>query len=78
MKLRLKDIRTDNDLYQKHVAEYLHCNQQTYSRYETGKAEPPLQVMERLSIFYNTSVDYLMGLTDNKEPYPKYEVEASN
>lgn len=71
MKLRLKDIRTDSDLYQKDIAAYLHCKQQTYSRYETGEVQPPLEVMEKLSIYYNTSVDYLMGITDEKTPYRK-------
>lgn len=68
MRLRLRD---DSDLYQRHIAEYLNCRQQTYSRYETGEVEPPLQVMEKLALYYNTSVDYLMGLTDKKEPYIK-------
>lgn len=71
MKLRLKDMRADSDLFQKDLAEYLHCRQQTYSRYETGKVEPPLEVMEKLALYYNTSVDYLMGLTEEKKPYQK-------
>lgn len=71
MRLRLKDVRDDRDLYQKQIAEYLNCRQQTYSRYETGEVEPPLQVMEKLASYYNTSVDYLMGLTDKKDPYIK-------
>lgn len=71
MKLRLRDIRDDNDLYQKDLAKILNCRQQTYSRYETGKVEPPLDVMETLASYYDTSVDYLMGLTDEKKPYLK-------
>ena len=71
MKLRIRDLREDNDLLQKHLAEYLHCRQQTYSRYETGEVEPPLEVMEKLAHYYKTSVDYLMGLTDTKAPYPR-------
>lgn len=71
MKLRLKDLRDDRDLYQRHIAEYLNCKQQTYSRYETGEVQPPLEVMEKLSKYYETSVDYLMGLTDEKQTYSK-------
>ena len=71
MKLRIRDLREDNDLLQKHLAEYLNCRQQTYSRYETGEVEPPLDVMEKLARYYNTSVDYLMGMTNEMIPYPK-------
>ncbi|MBP1561236.1 MAG: helix-turn-helix transcriptional regulator [Oscillospiraceae bacterium] len=69
MKLRIRDLREDNDLYQRHIAEYLNCTQQTYSRYETGELEPSLPVMEKLAAYYDTSVDFLMGLTDVREPY---------
>ncbi len=73
MKLRIRDLREDNDLYQRHLAEYLGCKQQTYSRYETGELEPNLRVMAALARYYKTSVDFLMGLTDEKEPYPPAE-----
>jgi len=69
VRLRIRDLREDSDLLQKHLAEYLHCRQQTYSRYETGQVEPPLEVMEKLARYYNTSVDYLMGLTNEPKPY---------
>ncbi|MCM1059061.1 MAG: helix-turn-helix domain-containing protein [Eubacterium sp.] len=69
MYLRIRDLREDNDLYQRHIAEYLGCKQQTYSRYETGELEPSLPVMAKLAKFYKTSVDFLMGLTDVREPY---------
>ena len=71
MRLKIRDLRKDNNLLQKHLAEYLNCKQQTYSRYEIGKVEPPLYVMEKLAERYNTSVDYLMGLTDEKLPYTR-------
>lgn len=71
MKLRIRDLREDSDLFQRNMAEYLNVTQQTYSRYETGELMPSLFVMERLSDFYNTSVDYLMGLTDVKAPYKR-------
>ena len=69
MNLRIRDLREDNDLYQRHIAEYLGCKQQTYSRYETGELEPSLPVMAKLAAFYKTSVDFLMGLTDVRDPY---------
>jgi transcriptional regulator with XRE-family HTH domain len=72
--LRLKDLRVENDLYQKHVSDYLNCTQQTYSRYETGDLEPSLAILMKLSVFYNTSVDYIIGLTDDKRPYTRKEV----
>lgn len=71
MTLRIKDLREDHNLLQKQLAAYLNCRQQTYSRYETGEVEPPLSVMEKLSVYYHTSVDYLMGLTDNPAPYER-------
>lgn len=69
MKLRIREMRENSDLFQRNLAEYLGCTQQTYSRYETGELEPSLSVMARLAEFYGTSVDYLMGLTDIREPY---------
>jgi transcriptional regulator with XRE-family HTH domain len=74
--LRLRDLRIENDLYQKHVADYLNCTQQTYSRYETGELEPSLGILSKLSVFYNTSVDYIIALTDEHKPYPRREDEA--
>jgi len=71
MRLRIRDVREDKDLRQRQLAQYLNCRQQTYSRYETGVVEPPLEVMEQLALYYNTSVDYLMGLTDEKTPYAR-------
>ncbi len=71
MILRIRDLREDSDLYQRNLAEYLNVTQQTYSRYETGELSPSLITMEKLSEFYNTSVDYLMGLTDVREPYKR-------
>ena len=66
MKLRIKEIREDSYLLQRQLAEYLNCTQQTYSRYETGDLEPSLPVMAKLARFYDTSVDYLLGLTEDK------------
>ena len=69
--LRLRDLREDNDLTQKEVAAYLGIDQLTYSNYETEKRSMPMEQYRSLAIFYKTSVDYLVGLTDSNEPYPR-------
>lgn len=66
---RLKDLREDNDLTQKELADILHTTQQQYSKYEIGIRLIPIDKLEILAKFYNTSVDYLIGRTNNKEPY---------
>ncbi len=63
--MRLKDLREDNDVKQKEIAEYLNIKQNTYSQYENGKREIPLDTLWKLADYYNTSVDYLIGRTDN-------------
>ena len=68
---RIRDLREDRDLKQKELAAYLQCSQVCYSHYETGKRDIPTDVLVRLALFYGTSTDYLLGLTDRKEPYPK-------
>ena len=65
---RIRDLREDNDLLQKQLAEYLHCSQVAYSRYELGTRDIPTQVLIDLAIYYNISVDYILGLTDEKIP----------
>ncbi len=70
MKLRIKDMREDKDLKQRQIADLLHCDQSQYSKYELGKRDLPLQYAIKLAQFYNTSVDYIVGLTDEKVPYP--------
>ncbi|MBQ8383053.1 MAG: helix-turn-helix transcriptional regulator [Clostridia bacterium] len=66
---RLKDLREDHDLSQQFVAEYLQMKQPQYSRYERGHRDVPTDVLIRLSRLYQTSVDYLLGLTDNPKSY---------
>ncbi len=68
---RIRDLREDSDLRQKDLAEYLHCTQVCYSQYETGKRDIPTRVLILLAAFYRTSTDYLLGLTDQREPYPQ-------
>lgn len=69
--LKIRDIREDNDLTQKQVAQLLNCTQQTYSRYETGEITIDIYNLIKLANFYNTSTDYLLGLTNETKPYPK-------
>ena len=69
--LRLKDLREDKDLLQKDVAKILNIAERTYSGYETETRGIPKEILIRLAIFYNTSIDYIFGLTNIKEPYPR-------
>jgi len=59
------------DLKQQVLADYLHCTQACYSNYELGYRDIPTEVLIKLSEFYNTSTDYLLGLTDEPKPYPR-------
>lgn len=68
---RIRDLREDHDLLQKDLAAYLQCTQVSYSHYELGKRDIPTDVLIRLASFYKTSVDYLLGITDVAEPYPR-------
>ena len=64
---RIKDLREDNDKYQKEIAELLGISQQYYSEYESGKRTIPIQHLITLAKYYNTSIDYIVGLTDAKD-----------
>ena len=68
---RLRDLREDHDLKQETVAQYLNMSQTGYSKYERGANDIPSQVLIKLARYYNTSIDYLLGETDNPERYPK-------
>jgi len=68
---RIRDLREDKDLRQNDVAEYLQCSQVCYSFYELGKRDIPTDVLIKLAAFHETSVDYLLGLTNVREPYPR-------
>lgn len=61
---RIKDLREDHDMYQKDVAKLLGISQQYYSEYEKGKRTIPIQHLITLAQFYETSIDYIVGLTD--------------
>ena len=64
--MRLKDLREDNDLKQKELAEYLHIKQNTYSQYENGQRQLPIDILIKLAKYYNVSTDYLLGLSKEK------------
>lgn len=63
---RIRNLREDRDLTQKAMADILHCSQQVYSNYELGQRDIPTELLIRLSRFHNVSVDYILGLTDEK------------
>ncbi|HIR77766.1 MAG TPA: helix-turn-helix transcriptional regulator [Candidatus Egerieenecus merdigallinarum] len=69
--MRLRALREDQDLTQKAVADYLHIRQNTYSQYETGQRQLPLELLVALALYYHTSTDYILELTDQREPYPQ-------
>ena len=69
--MRLKDLREDCDIKQLQLAKYLNIKQNTYSQYENGQRQIPLDLLIKLAKYYNTSTDYLLGLTDEKKPYPQ-------
>lgn len=68
---RIKALREDNDLTQEYIGKILSVSQRTYSRYENDERAIPIEVLCKLADFYDTSVDYLIGRTNCKEPYPK-------
>ena len=67
---RLKDLREDHDLTQKQVADFLLIKQNTYSQYENGVRQLPLELLIRLARYYTVSTDYILELTDYPSPYP--------
>ena len=68
--MRIKDLREDSNLTQEDIAQYLHIKQNTYSQYENGQRQLPLSCLIALARFYKTSTDYILNLTDTKDPYP--------
>lgn len=69
--MRLRALREDQDLTQQAVADYLHIRQNTYSQYETGQRQLPLELLVAMALYYHTSTDYILELTDQREPYPQ-------
>ena len=71
MYTNIRSLREDRDIRQKELARYLNCSQTCYSRYELGLRDIPTDVLLRLAEFYSTSVDYLLGATEERKPYPR-------
>ena len=67
---RIRDLRQDHDLTQAQLAKILGMSQTGYSKYETGENDVPTTILMKLADFYQTSVDYLLGRTRQREPYP--------
>ena len=68
---KIRDLREDKDLTQTQIAKILNCSQRIYRNYERGEVDIPTQVLIKLAEFHGTSVDFLLGLTDEKRPYPR-------
>jgi len=68
---RLRELREDNNLTQTNLANELMIDQRSLSFYEIGKYEPNLDTLKRMAIFFNVPTDYILGLTNEKEPYPR-------
>ncbi|MCI8619936.1 MAG: helix-turn-helix transcriptional regulator [Oscillospiraceae bacterium] len=69
--MRIRDLRENRNLTQKELAGYLRIHQTTYSDYELGRLNVPVSILHMLADFYDVSVDYLLGRTNVKAPYPK-------
>lgn len=69
MRLKIRDLREDNDLTQKQISDYLLCDQSLYSKYERGERALPLEYAMKLAIYYDVSLDYLVGLTSRKDHF---------
>ncbi len=68
---RIRNLREDKDMTQTQIAKILCCSQRVYSNYERGEIEMPTRVLIELAKFHETSIDYLLDLTDEKKPYPE-------
>lgn len=68
---RIRELREDSDLSQTQFAQILGMSQTGYSKYETGENDIPTGILIAIADYYQTSVDYLLGLTESKKPYPR-------
>ena len=68
---RIRSLRVDKDLTQSQIAAYLNCSQRIYSNYERGEVDIPTAILIKLADFHQTSTDYLLNRTNNKQAYPK-------
>lgn len=68
---RIRDLREDRDLSQAKLAKMLGMSQTGYSKYETGENDIPTSILIKLALIYDTSIDYMLNLTEEKKPYPR-------
>lgn len=68
---RIRDLREDADMTQTEIADILNISQRTYSRYENDERAIPVEILSQLADFHKTSIDYLIGRTDEKRAYPR-------
>ena len=68
--LRIKDLREDKDMLQRDVADLLNISQTNYSKYELGKINIPINTLKKLALIFDTSIDYLLGFTNELKPNP--------
>ena len=71
MQTRLKELREDNDLTQEYCAKIAYISKNSYIRYEKDERMIPLDTIKIFAKYYNTSIDYIAKLTNEKNPYPK-------
>ena len=67
--MRIKDLREDRDLTQQQISDFLHIKQNTYSQYENGHRQIPIEILIKLARYYDTSVDYIIGETNERKRY---------
>lgn len=73
--MRLRDLREDRDMTQVELAECLHVAQSTLSQYENGQRQLPMELLIEAAKFFETSTDYILGLTNERKPYPRKRTE---
>ncbi len=71
---RIRDLREDKDVSQTEFAKKLGMSQTGYSKYETGENDIPTAILIKLAHIHSTSIDYILGLTDVKKPYPESKI----
>ena len=74
---RIKELREDTDMNQTEFARILGMSQTGYSKYETGENDIPTSILLKLADYYNTSIDYILGRTDRKKPYPASKININ-
>lgn len=75
---RIRNLREDSDLTQTEIAKLLGISQTGYSKYETGENDIPTSILLSLARLHKTSIDYLLGLTDSRKPYPRAKKQAGD